>query len=92
MENMQKELRTLLAIAAGQTAILSSLIRTHPNYDRFQIDLSGLLEAFLNGAAGQTLTEQQRTQARAYVESLLGLHEAPDPLVSVLIEKIQRGL
>ena len=43
-------------------------------------------------AAGQTLTEQQRTQARAYVESLLGLHKAPEPLASELIRNIQRGL
>lgn len=91
MEKLQAEIESMLAAIAGQTAIISSLIRTHPNYELFQMDLSGLLETFLNGAAGQTLTEKQRLQARSYVEALQSLHKAPSPVAASLIEKIQRG-
>lgn len=91
MEKLRAEVDTMLSIIAGQTAVISALIRTHPNYEGLQMDLAGLLETFLNGAAGQTLTEQQRTQARAYVDALAGLQKAPTPVAAELIKRIQRG-
>lgn len=91
MEKLQAEVDAMLAIIAGQTAIISSLIRTHPAYDQLQMDLAGVLEISLNGAAGKTLTEKQRLQARSFVESLQGLHQAHSPIATDLIKKIQRG-
>lgn len=53
----------------GVTAVLASLIATHPNYDQFQLHLVGVLEIAAAGRLGP-LTDQQQEQVRDYVESL----------------------
>ncbi|MCF8167596.1 MAG: hypothetical protein K9K38_09865 [Rhodoferax sp.] len=85
-EVLQAELDTLIATQAGLMAIVGSLMATHPNYDKFQLHLTGLLEVLLTGDAGKTFTSQQRQQARDFVQTLQNLHEAPskiEPLVFV---------
>lgn len=85
-EQLQSELDTLVATQAGLMAIVGSLMATHPQYERFQLHLTGLLEILLAGAAGVTFTETQRQQARDFVETLQQLRQAPpiDPLQSLL--------
>ena len=86
-EQLQSELDTLVATQAGLMAIVGSLMATHPQYERFQLHLTGLWEILLNGAAGITFTEVQRQQAREFVETLQQLRKAPpkiDPLQSLL--------
>jgi hypothetical protein len=85
-EQLQYELDTLVATQAGLMAIVGSLMATHPQYERFQLHLTGLLEILLAGAAGVTFTETQRQQAREFVETLQQLQQAPplDPLQSLL--------
>ena len=85
-EVLQAELDTLIATQAGLMAIVGSLMATHPNYDKFQLHLTGLLEVLLTGEAGKTFTSKQRKQARDFVQTLQNLHEAPakiEPLVFV---------
>ena len=85
-EVLQAELDTLIATQAGLMAIVGSLMATHPNYDKFQLHLTGLLEVLLTGEAGKTFTDRQRHQARDFVQTLQNLHEAPakiQPLVFV---------
>ena len=80
---IQSELDSMVATQAGLMAIVGSLMATHPQYERFQLRLTGLLEILLNGAAGITFTEDQRQQAREFVETLQQLPKAPpaiDPL------------
>jgi hypothetical protein len=85
-KQLQSELDTLIATQAGLMAIVASLMATHPQYERFQLHLTGLLEILLNGAAGVTFSETQRQQARDFVETLQQLRKAPptDPLQSLL--------
>jgi hypothetical protein len=59
---------------------------THPDYERFQLHLTGLLEVLLTGEAGKPFTERQRQQAREFVETLQHLNEAPskiEPLATI---------
>ncbi len=85
-KQLHAELDTLVATQAGLMAIVGSLMATHPEYERFQLHLTGLLEILLNGSAGVTFTEMQRQQARDFVETLQQLHKAPptNPLQSLL--------
>jgi hypothetical protein len=85
-KQLHAELDTLVATQAGLMAIVGSLMATHPEYERFQIHLTGLLEILLNGSAKVTFTEMQRQQARDFVETLQQLHKAPptNPLQSLL--------
>jgi hypothetical protein len=85
IETLREGCDTLLAVQAGMTAILGALMATHPDYDQFQLRLTSHLELMLGGTVGQTLSEQQREQARQFVETLQGLKQARgaiDPLGS----------
>jgi hypothetical protein len=85
-EDLQAELDTLVATQAGLMAIVGSLMATHPHYDQFQLHLTGLLEVLLTGDAGKTFTENQRQQARDFVQTLQNINKAPskiEPLSSV---------
>ncbi len=48
-EDLQAELDTLIATQAGLMAIIGSLMATHPDYEKFQLHLTGLLEVLLTG-------------------------------------------
>ncbi len=80
MEDLHKEIDALYAILAGQTVVISSLIRTHPNYEAYQVDLAGMLEVFLNGPLARTLSEEQRVKAQGYVEVMASLKASESPL------------
>ena len=85
-EQLQSELDTLVATQAGLMAIVGSLMATHPDYDKFQLHLTGLLEVLLAGEAGRPFTERQRQQAREFVETLQHLNKAPlkiEPLATL---------
>ncbi len=85
-EQLQAELDTLVATQAGLMAIVGSLMATHPDYEKFQLHLTGLLEVLLTGEAGKPFTEKQRQQAREFVETLQHLNKAPakiEPLGSM---------
>jgi len=85
-EQLQAELDTLVATQAGLMAIVGSLMATHPDYEKFQLHLTGLLEVLLTGEAGKAFTEKQRQQAREFVETLQHLNKAPakiEPLGSI---------
>lgn len=83
---LQSEIDPLVATQAGLMAIVGSLMATHPQYESFQLHLTGLLEILLTGAAGTTFTETQRQQARDFVETLQQLRKAPpiDPFQTML--------
>jgi hypothetical protein len=53
-EQLQSELDTLIATQAGLMAIVGSLMATHPEYEKFQLHLTGLLEVLLAGEAGKS--------------------------------------
>ncbi|HOE42725.1 MAG TPA: hypothetical protein PLB25_14000 [Rhodoferax sp.] len=76
-EQLQCELDSLVATQAGLMAIVGSLMATHPDYEKFQLHLTGLLEVLLTGDAGKTFTQRQRLQAREFVETLQHLNKAP---------------
>ncbi|MDR3368085.1 hypothetical protein [Rhodoferax sp.] len=76
-EQLQAELDTMVATQAGLMAIVGSLMATHPDYERFQLHLTGLLEVLLTGEASKPFTETQRQQAREFVETLQHLNKAP---------------
>jgi hypothetical protein len=83
---LQEEIETLVATQAGLMAIVGSLMATHPDYEKFQLHLTGLLEVLLTGEAGKPFTEKQRQQAREFVETLQHLNKAPskiEPLASM---------
>ncbi len=85
-EQLQAELDTLVATQAGLMAIVGSLMATHPDYEKFQLHLTGLLEVLLTGEAGKRFSETQRRQAREFVETLQHLNKAPlkiEPLSSL---------
>ena len=79
-EQLQAELDTLVATQAGLMAIVGSLMATHPDYERFQLHLTGLLEVLLTGEASKPFTEMQRQQAREFVETLQHLNKAPSKI------------
>ncbi len=79
-EQLQFELDTLVATQAGLMAIVGSLMATHPDYEKFQLHLTGLLEILLSGEAGKTFTKKQRQQAREFVETLQHLNKAPEKI------------
>ena len=85
-EDLQAELDTLIATQAGLMAIIGSLMATHPDYEKFQLHLTGLLEVLLTGNAGKTFTGRQRQQARDFVQMLQNINKAPakiEPLASI---------
>ncbi|MBK9444066.1 MAG: hypothetical protein IPN53_23355 [Comamonadaceae bacterium] len=85
-EDLQAELDTLIATQAGLMAIIGSLMATHPDYEKFQLHLTGLLEVLLTGNAGKTFTSRQRQQARDFVQMLQNINKAPakiEPLASI---------
>jgi hypothetical protein len=77
IDQLHAELDTLIATQAGLMAIVGSLMATHPDYEKFQLHLTGLLEVLLSGEAGKNFTERQRLQAREFVETLQHLNKAP---------------
>jgi len=79
-ELLHSELDTLVATQAGLMAIVGSLMATHPDYEKFQLHLTGLLEVLLTGEAGRSFTERQRQQAREFVETLQHLNKAPSKI------------
>ncbi|MBK6999430.1 MAG: hypothetical protein IPH35_05500 [Rhodoferax sp.] len=79
-EQLQSELDTLIATQAGLMAIVGSLMATHPEYEKFQLHLTGLLEVLLTGEAGKTFTQKQRQEAREFVETLQHLNKAPEKI------------
>jgi len=85
-EDLQAELDTLIATQAGLMAIVGSLMATHPDYEKFQLHLTGLLEVLLTGDAGKTFNRRQRQQARDFVQTLQNINKAPtkiEPLATV---------
>ena len=85
-DELQSELDTMVATQAGIMAIVGSLMATHPDYDKFQLHLTGLLEVLLTGDAGQNFSPKQRQQARDFVETLQHLNQAPakiEPLAHI---------
>lgn len=85
-EDLQAELDALIATQAGLMAIIGSLMATHPDYEKFQLHLTGLLEVLLTGNAGKTFTSRQRQQARDFVQMLQNINKAPakiEPLASI---------
>lgn len=79
-EQLHAELDTLVATQAGLMAIVGSLMATHPDYEKFQLHLTGLLEVLLTGEAAKPFTELQRHQAREFVETLQHLNKAPQTI------------
>lgn len=77
-EALRRELDTMLAIQAGQTAMLMALMRTYPRHDDLQMASTNALETMLGKLPATALTPTMRETARAYVESLQQLHPA-DP-------------
>lgn len=67
------EVETLLGLQAGQTVLMAALIQTHPAPVQLQLATASLLEIFLNGEPGRTLSERQQALARGYVEELMRL-------------------
>ena len=53
---LQNDLDAIIATQAGLMAIVASLMATHPQYERLQLHLTGLLEILLTGAAGITFS------------------------------------
>lgn len=70
LESLRAECDTLLAMQAGTTAVLFSLIATHPDHDQFQLHLTSCLELALNGSLARSLSPKQQAQAREFVEQL----------------------
>jgi hypothetical protein len=85
IEQLQSELDTLVATQAGLMAIVGSLMATHPEYEKFQLHLTGLLEVLLAGEAGTKFTPKQRQQAREFVETLQHLNKAPAKIEPIVI-------
>ena len=86
IDQLHSELDTLVATQAGLMAIVGSLMATHPDFDKLQLHLTGLLEVLLSGDAGKTFTERQRQQAREFVETLQHINKAPakiEPLATL---------
>jgi hypothetical protein len=85
-DQLQYELDTLIATQAGIMAIVGSLMATHPEYEKFQLHLTGLLEVLLAGEAGKTFTPKQRQQAREFVETLQHLNKAPAKIEPIVVQ------
>lgn len=92
-DQLQSELDTLIATQAGLMAIVGSLMATHPEYEKFQLHLTGLLEVLLAGEAGTKFTPKQRQQAREFVETLQHLNKAPSKIEPIVVQpKLRKKL
>jgi hypothetical protein len=92
-DQLQSELDTLIATQAGLMAIVGSLMATHPEYEKFQLHLTGLLEVLLAGEAGTKFTPKQRQQAREFVETLQHLNKAPAKIEPIVVQpKLRKKL
>jgi hypothetical protein len=76
---LRQEIEVLMAMQAGTTVILSSLIATHPRYREFQLHLTALVELADAGALWGPLSARQREIARLYVEELQSIHSRLSP-------------
>ena len=77
-EKVRKELQAMLAIQAGQTAVLIAMVQTHPRHEDFQMAMTNALETALAGIPATVMTAQMQEMARAYAE-LLQLMPPADP-------------
>ena len=75
----RQEIEVLMAMQAGVTVILSSLIATHPRYREFQLHLTALVELADAGPLWKPLSDRQREIARLYVEELQSIHSRLQP-------------
>ena len=76
---LRQEIEVLMAMQAGMTVILSSLIATHPRYREFQLHVTALVELADAGSLWKPLSDRQREIARLYVEELQSIHSRLDP-------------
>ena len=76
---LRQEIEVLMAMQAGVTVILSSLIATHPRYREFQLHLTALVELADAGPLWKPLSDRQREIARLYVEELQSIHSRLQP-------------
>ena len=76
---LRQEIEVLMAMQAGMTVILSSLIATHPRYREFQLHLTALVELADAGTLWKPLSDRQREIARLYVEELQSIHSRLEP-------------
>lgn len=86
MNDMERELETMLGIQAGITITLAALVSTHPDYAKLQLTISRLIEHAAPKALWPILSERQRDVANRYVEFLQQIKEAPqadDPLTQL---------
>jgi hypothetical protein len=84
---LRQEIEVLMAMQAGVTVILSSLIATHPRYREFQLHVTALVELADAGTLWKPLNDRQRAIARLYVEELQSIHsrlesalDEPEPM------------
>lgn len=71
---LRQEMEVSMAMQAGVTVILSSLIATHPRYREFQMHVTALVELADAGTLWKPLNDRQRAIARLYVEELQSIH------------------
>lgn len=79
IEQLEAEVRDLWGQALGMTALFAALMKTHPQYDHFQLTLTKVLERFLSDSASGGMPPDQREAARDYVEHLQTLGSEPPP-------------
>lgn len=71
LEDLRTAVADLQADRVAMITILTALMQTHPQYDKMQLQLTGLLEQQLGGGAlGNTLTPAQQERVRYVVEWL----------------------
>ena len=75
-KELRRELDTLFAVQAGQTALLTAMIQTHPRYEDMQLATTAALELMLAAMPAQAMSEPMREKARLYVEQLQAVRAA----------------
>ncbi len=83
MNELERELETMMGIQAGITIALASVISTHPDHEKLQLAIARNLEFVAPAALWPTLSEKSQKTAVGYVECLQRIAATPgesDPL------------
>jgi hypothetical protein len=67
---LRRELDTMLGIQAGQTALLTAMIQTHPRYEDLQLAATSALELQLGLFSDAALSTAIKDTARNYTEHM----------------------
>ena len=79
-KDLGKGFETLLSTMKAYHVVLTSLIATHPDYNKFQLHLSAISEGYAEDHFLRNANELERSTFRQVLEALQKIEEVSSPI------------